>query len=213
MSHSERTERHNCSWRGIGVQSKLGSAEEIETPQGSWDTWQTLWSHTLTSFFCFSPQLLEVLSRTLLKLCPEHRPLWFQLTLLSSKDQRAVVSVARGRSSMFPGWPLVLTPPFLALQKDVGQDSEWTWHGETPSWAFLTGGRVQRHQAWLHLLWVAGHCQVNSLWAWSVKWGYELTSQGGCEDPVSWLGKAPMTEHGIQQACNKTLHASPVLLL
>lgn len=56
-----------------------------------------------------APWLLEVLSRTLLKSCPEHRPLWLQLTPLSSKDHRAAASVARWPFSMFPGRPLVLT--------------------------------------------------------------------------------------------------------
>ncbi|XP_030105086.1 popeye domain-containing protein 2 isoform X3 [Mus musculus] len=71
-------------------------------------------------------QPLDVLSRTLLKLCPDPRPLWLQFTLLSSKDHRAVVSVARWHSSMFPGWPLILSPLLLALQKDVWQAGGWT---------------------------------------------------------------------------------------
>lgn len=154
-----------------------------------------------TSFFCFSPQLLEVLSRTLLKFCPEHRLPWLHLTLLNSKDHRAAVPAARWRSSTSPGWPLL-----SALQKDLGQDWGWTWHGETqlhkPSSQEEGLEALGRTPCFRGCRTLPG---LHSLW--SVKHGYELTSQG-CEVPVSWLGNALMTGHGIQQAHNKTLHAS-----
>lgn len=130
----------------------MESAGETETQQRPCGTGQALWSQVLITCFCFSPQLPELLSRTLLRLCPEHRPLWLQPTLLSFKDRRAVVSVARWLSSMFPGWPLVLTPLLSSIRKIRGQDGRRTCHVSTttaprvtwrnlPSSTFLVGGR------------------------------------------------------------------------
>lgn len=124
------------------MQSKLRSAEKIETPQGSCDTWQALWGPALTSYFCFSLQCLEVLSRTLLKSCPEHRPLWLLLTLLSSKDHRAVLCLCGQMALLRVPWMVTctLTPPLSPPERCGARWGMDMTRRNSLSGAFLTGG-------------------------------------------------------------------------
>lgn len=122
--HHERTERHSCPWPGTGHGVHRGRGlRGTGNPAGSCGAAHAPWSQVLISSFCFSPQLSE-LSRTLLRLCPEHRPLWLQPTLLSFKDHRDNGFFSRCLPSVFPGWPLVLTSLLLSVRKIWGKMGE-----------------------------------------------------------------------------------------
>ncbi|XP_032335813.1 popeye domain-containing protein 2 isoform X3 [Camelus ferus] len=63
-------------------------------------------------------QLLELLSRATLKLCPGDRPPWLQPRLLNCKDQRTILSPGH---VILPGRSLVCTPSFSPTGRLAGE--------------------------------------------------------------------------------------------